>query len=63
MTSIRAAQVSGPGAAFDLVKIELPDPGPGQDVVELVAEEQPVREAPPAATAAERPAGPTRPTR
>jgi alcohol dehydrogenase len=30
MTSIRAAQVSGPGAAFDLVKIELPDPGPGQ---------------------------------
>jgi alcohol dehydrogenase len=30
MTSIRAAQVSGPGAAFELVKIELPDPGPGQ---------------------------------
>jgi alcohol dehydrogenase len=30
MTSIRAAQVSGPGAAFELVKIDLPDPGPGQ---------------------------------
>jgi alcohol dehydrogenase len=30
MTSIRAAQVSGPGAAFELVKIDLPEPGPGQ---------------------------------
>jgi alcohol dehydrogenase len=30
MTSIRAAQVSGPGAAFDIVKVELPEPGPGQ---------------------------------
>lgn len=30
MTSIRVAQVSGPGAAFDIVKVELPEPGPGQ---------------------------------
>jgi alcohol dehydrogenase len=30
MTSIRAAQVSGPGAPFDLVKLDLPEPGPGQ---------------------------------
>jgi alcohol dehydrogenase len=30
MTDIRAAQVSGPGAAFDLVKIDLPEPGPSQ---------------------------------
>ena len=30
MTSIRIAQVSGPGGAFDIVKAELPEPGPGQ---------------------------------
>jgi alcohol dehydrogenase len=30
MTSIRAAQVSGPGAPFDLVKLDLPEPGPGK---------------------------------
>jgi alcohol dehydrogenase len=30
MTDTRAAQVSGPGAAFDLVKIDLPEPGPDQ---------------------------------
>jgi alcohol dehydrogenase len=30
MTGMRAAQVSAPGGSFELVKVDLPEPGPGQ---------------------------------